>query len=70
MPYLTFTLTFYKRQHMRDTKKLTEYAEKAKRKLKENYLFKHLVKAVESGANGTLNYIIKAGPGKGKEPKK
>jgi hypothetical protein len=55
---------------MRDTKKLTEYAEKAKRKLKENYLFKHLVKAVESGANGTLNYIIKAGPGKGKEPKK
>ena len=55
---------------MRDTKKLTEYADKAKRKLKESHLFKHLVKAVESGANGTLKYIIKEGPGKGKEPKK
>ena len=55
---------------MRDTKKLTEYAEKTKRKLKENFLFKHLVKAVESGANGTFKYIIKSGPGKGKGTKK
>ena len=40
------------------------------KKLKEMNLFKHLKKEVETGANGTQDYIIKKGPNKDKIAKK
>ena len=39
-------------------------------KLKEMNLFKNLKKEVETGANGTQNYVIKEGLNKGKIAKK
>ena len=39
----------------------------AEKKLKEMNLFKHLKKEVETGANGTQDYIIKKGENKGKK---
>ena len=55
---------------MRDTKKLEAFS-KAKEKEKQNkekILFKNLRKEVETGANGTQDYIIKEGINKGKKP--
>ena len=52
---------------MRDIKKLTEFTKNKEHKDKEMNLFKFLKKEVETGANGTQNYIIKKGINKGKK---
>ena len=51
---------------MRDTKHLEEYAKNLKTKQKEKDLFKNKIKAVNAGANGTLEYTIKEGINKNK----
>ena len=51
---------------MRDTKLLTSYATKLIREAKEKLLFKNLRKEVDTGANGTKEYVIKNGPNSGK----
>ena len=55
---------------MSDTKALDSFKHKAEKKLKEMNLFKNLKKEVETGANGTQNYVIKEGLNKGKIAKK
>ena len=55
---------------VRDTKVLETFMKHAEKKLKEMNLFKHLKKEVETGANGTQDYIIKKGPNKDKIAKK
>ena len=52
---------------MRDTKVLESFLKHTQRKLKEMHLFKFLKKEVETGANGTQDYIIKKGENKGKK---
>ena len=37
---------------------------------KRRYLFRNLIKPVEAGAHGTLNYVVKKGLGKNKIAKK
>ena len=54
---------------MRDTKVLETFIKHAEKKLKEMNLFKHLKKEVETGANGTQDYIIKKGENTGKVAK-
>tara|TARA_B100001094_G_scaffold218406_1_gene212528 strand:+ start:211 stop:393 length:183 start_codon:yes stop_codon:yes gene_type:complete len=51
---------------MRDTKLLQSYAKKLMREAKEKLLFKNLRKEVETGANGTKEYVIKHGSNTGK----
>ena len=51
---------------MRDTKHLQKHANKVAANAKEKVLFKHQRKAVEAGANGTLDYTIKEGVNKNK----
>tara|TARA_R110001599_G_scaffold2312_4_gene12443 strand:+ start:799 stop:966 length:168 start_codon:yes stop_codon:yes gene_type:complete len=51
---------------MRDTKVLETFKKHAEKKLKEMNLFKHLKKEVETGANGTQDYVIKKGENTGK----
>ena len=51
---------------MRDTKHLEKFAKERQEKEKETKLFKNKIKAVEAGANGTLEYTIKEGVNKGK----
>jgi hypothetical protein len=51
---------------MRDTKLLTSYATKLIREAKEKLLFKNLRKEVDTGANGTKEYVIKNGVNTGK----
>ena len=51
---------------MRDTKHLERFAKERQEKEKETKLFKSKKKAVEAGANGTLEYIIKEGTNKNK----
>ena len=51
---------------MRDNRVIESFLKKTQRKLKEMSLFKFLKKEVETGANGTQNYIIKKGINKGK----
>ena len=46
---------------MRDTKIIDAYIAKQTKDKKEKELFKVLKKEVETGANGTQNYIIKKG---------
>jgi hypothetical protein len=46
---------------MRDNRVIESFLKKTQRKLKEMSLFKFLKKEVETGANGTQNYIIKKG---------
>jgi hypothetical protein len=46
---------------MRDTKLINAYIAKQTKDKKEKELFKVLKKEVETGANGTQNYIIKKG---------
>jgi|TARA_B110000211_G_scaffold175048_1_gene197812 hypothetical protein len=46
---------------MRDNRVIESFLKKTQRKLKEMSLFKSLKKEVETGANGTQNYIIKKG---------
>jgi len=55
---------------MRDIKVLETFKKHAEKKLKEMNLFKHLKKEVETGANGTQDYVIKKGPNKNKIAKK
>ena len=54
---------------MRDNKVLESFKKKLEKNLKEMELFKNLKKEVESGANGTQQYIIKKGINKGKVAK-
>ena len=51
---------------MRDNKVLETFMKHTEKKLKEMDLFKHLKKEVETGANGTQDYIIKKGVNKDK----
>ena len=51
---------------MRDTKHLESFAKQRVEKEKQKNLFKNKRKAVNSGANGTLEYTIKEGVNKGK----
>ena len=51
---------------MRDTKKITAYAQKLLRETKQKLMFKDLRKEVDSGANGTQKYVIKNGANTGK----
>ena len=46
---------------MRDTKLIDAYVVKQNKSKKEKELFKVLKKEVETGANGTQNYMIKKG---------
>ncbi len=52
---------------MRDTKVLETFSIEKEKKEKEKHLFKTLRKEVETGANGTQDYIIKKGINKGKK---
>jgi len=52
---------------MRDHKVLQQFIIHTEKKLKEMDLFKFLKKEVQTGANGTQNYIIKKGINKGKK---
>ena len=49
---------------MRDTKGLEAYTKKLNKKNKEKLLNKVLRKEVETGANGTQQYVIKKGTNK------
>ena len=51
---------------MRDTKHLAKHSNKLAEKVKEKNLFRSQRKAVEAGANGTLDYTIKEGVNKNK----
>jgi len=51
---------------MRDTKVLETFLKNNYKKIKEMSLFRDLKKEVDSGANGTQDYIIKKGPNKDK----
>ena len=51
---------------MRDVKVLESFKKKAEKKLKEMNVFKYLRKEVDTGANGTQQYVIKKGINKGK----
>ena len=59
-----------RRKKMRDTKLINKFIEQSQRKWKEMALFRNLKKEVETGANGTQDYIIKEGPNKNKIAKK
>jgi len=51
---------------MRDTKVLETFKYKVEKELKQKILTKLLKKEVETGANGTQNYVIKKGVNTGK----
>ena len=51
---------------MRDTKHLEKFARERAQKEEQKKLFKNKIKAVDTGANGTLEYTIKEGINKGK----
>ena len=51
---------------MRDTKHLEKFAREWVQREEQKKLFKNKIKAVEAGANGTLEYTIKEGVNKGK----
>jgi hypothetical protein len=55
-----------KERTMRDTKLLQTYSRKKEEENKSKYLFKNLKQEVETGANGTQEYVIKKGINKGK----
>ena len=52
---------------MRDSKTIESFLEKKEKESKQQSLFKNLRKEVETGANGTQDYIIKKGINKGKK---
>ena len=52
---------------MRDTKVLEAFSIKKEKEEKQKKLFRSLKKEVETGANGTQDYIIKKGVNKGKK---
>tara|TARA_A100001011_G_scaffold201561_1_gene209905 strand:- start:3949 stop:4122 length:174 start_codon:yes stop_codon:yes gene_type:complete len=51
---------------MRDTKGLEAYTNKINKDKKTKELQKTLRKSVDTGANGTQNYVVKLGKNKGK----
>ena len=51
---------------MRDSKKLESFLKEKELKDKQQSLFTNLRKEVETGANGTQEYVIKKGINKGK----
>ena len=51
---------------MRDTKVMETYIKKHYKRIKEMSLLRNLKKEVETGANGTQEYVIKQGPNKDK----
>ena len=51
---------------MRDTKVLETFKYKVEKELKQKILAKILKKEVNTGANGTQDYVIKKGINKGK----
>ena len=51
---------------MRDTKGLEAYTNKINKEKKTKALNRTLRKEVETGANGTQNYVVKQGKNKGK----
>jgi len=51
---------------MRDTKLLEKYSKDQSKIAKEKQLFKYLKKEVDTGANGTQQYMIKEGINKNK----
>ena len=51
---------------MRDTKLLEAFKKKIELKFKEMNIFKSLRTEVNTGANGTQDYVIKKGSNKGK----
>ena len=55
---------------MRDTQSLQMYTAKMVRKAREQLLQRLLRKEVETGANGTQDYIIKKGPNAGQKASK
>ena len=55
---------------MRVTRKIIQYLEDMEKKAKQMNFIKNLKKEVETGANGTQNYIIKKGENTGKVAKK
>ena len=56
-----------KRKKMRVTKVIENFIKENYKKIKEMSLFRHLKKEVETGANGTQDYVIKEGQNKGKK---
>jgi len=54
---------------MRDTKSIENFLKSNYKKVKEMNIFRSLKKEVETGANGTQDYIIKKGPNKDKVAK-
>ena len=55
---------------MRDTKAIESFLKENYRKIKQMSLFRNLKKEVETGANGTQDYVIKKGENKDKLAKK
>ena len=55
---------------MRDNKVIEKFLKEKYKKITEMSLFRNLKKEVETGANGTQDYIIKEGPNKNKVAKK
>ena len=55
---------------MRDTKAIENFLKEKYRKITEMSLFRNLKKEVETGANGTQDYVIKKGENKDKLAKK
>ena len=56
-----------KKKEMRDNKTLLYFQKKLEKQYKEMTLFRNLKKEVETGANGTQDYIIKKGINKDKK---
>jgi hypothetical protein len=52
---------------MRDTKTIESFLQKKDKEKIQKNLFRNLKKEVETGANGTQDYIIKKGINKGKK---
>jgi len=52
--------------YMRDSKKLESFLKEKEKQSKQQSLFKDLRKEVETGANGTQDYVIKKGQNKNK----
>ena len=55
---------------MRDNKIIENFIKQKYKKIKEMSLFRSLKKEVETGANGTQDYVIKKGENKDKIAKK
>ena len=55
---------------VRVTRKIIQYLEDMEKKAKQMSFIKNLKKEVETGANGTQDYIIKKGENTGKVAKK